>query len=251
MQKINEKLSIEIWKEIAYSVQKLNFSNGGEEEFNTNIGKLKKFLLNLNLCLLEGKRNPKSEEEMGLSSLLQSIYDTTAEFPKTNFYEQVYILKDLGIEEIEYCPILFYKEIRDLKKIYQDNKNRTVIDKAYTDGIFSLKSESVVGKNTSGYYYDISNLQNANFILNILLEKTDSKTVLQSASASLKNFNGRFPSKKEIMKDTFPEIIVPSQTISFGEEIQNLKEQFEFFHIEELSCIKKLKKNKQGWYFEK
>lgn len=251
MQKINDKLPIETWKEIAYHVQRLKFSDGREEEFKNNLKMLKELLTTLNLEIIEGSRIPKVEKEIGLSSFLQSIYDSQMlTFCKSGFYEKIYTLAELGVSEIKYCPICFPSNIQG-KKVYYDKQNKTIIQKFYTDGSFVFQSEAQVRKNDSGTTYKIRDLSNASFLLKVSLEKKDinnnERIKLKSASAYLKGFREDFPSKKEFLSAEFPELQINEQTIAWGEN-PIMKENFDFFDIKELK--KRLVLDyANGWFY--
>lgn len=251
MEHLTNKLPIETWKKIAYMVQKLEFSNYGDEEFEKNLKILKSLLENAKLYFRKGSRYPQYKQEVGLATLLQEIYrmnNLKERANKSLFYEQIYTLSDLGIQEIDYCPVNFYTQILDMKKVYYYKQGKTVYDKAFTDGIFVLETIPIVSKNKRTTYYNMENLRNANFILNILLEKQQSSVgkseiILQEASASLKNFKGQFPCKEEILKDDFPKVMIPQQLTIFDGKITKLKEIYIPSSSSELSCARRLVKS--------
>ena len=76
------------------------------------------------------------------------------------------------------------------------------INKAFTDGNFEFCR---CGKKIENI--KIGNLTNANYILkyDMRRDKND-KLVIVRGVATLKNFNGIFPTTKEVKKESFPEI---------------------------------------------
>lgn len=262
MYEITDEMPIEIWKEIAYKVQRLKISDCSDQEFRKNLESLRKLLLDLGIDSYDLSRKPEKEEEVGLAAFLQSIYDNANVGPhyiKAGFYEQIWQLYDLGIETIEFCPVDFYDSIEDLKLIKYSN-SRERLDKAFTDGSFSISSsDSIITRTRTEDIYNIYDLEEANYILNVVLDKkyldkkhlTDEVIKIKEANASLRNFNGIYPSKKEVMKFSFPEMKVPDQFISFGEQLVDLKQTFNTFDRSELSCIKRLTRTKDGQRYYK
>lgn len=248
MPKINDKLSIEIWKEIANYVQMLDFTKGGDDEFRENLRTLKTLLENINIDLTEGSRHPKKIEEVGLATFLQSIHFmgvTKHMYNKLYFYEQIDTLANLGVKEIEFRPIDFYDSIIGLKQIYYKRDDKTDYEKAYTDGTFELQTTTRIRKNDVGFIYNIVNLRDANFIIKVLLHKKhhpkETEPIqVKHISASLKNFKSSYPSQSHIMLDCFPNLIIPKQTIRFGEEVHDLQEDFESIPISDPNLAKKL-----------
>ncbi len=254
MNELTDKLSIEIWQKIAKLVQGLEFSNCGCEEYKKNLNTLKYLLENSGINSRTGSRYPHHKKEVGVSTLLQAIYDLKERKNKSLFYEQIYTLKELGIQEVEYCPCEFYKQILEMKKEYYRNGGKIICDKAYTDGTFELETTTTISRKKRIFNYDITNLQNANFILNLLIEKfqngKDEKTVLKKASAALKNFKGKYPCKEEIISDSFPSIKIPQQVTTFDGTFGKVKEIYAPFESSNLSCSRRLIKNKDGnWYY--
>lgn len=244
--KLYEQIPIDTWKEIAYKVQRLNISDCSDEEFEKNLKQLEKLLTNSDICLETSSRQPKEEKEIGLASLLQSIYDSEADthYKKANFYEKIYELSDLEIQSMEFRPVEFYKNVFDINTITSYGE-KVKVRKAFTDGIFDLLHlGDCYGVGT------IINLINANYILNISLEKDEQHNIIMTQTkASLKNFNGNFPNKKEFMKMRQPKILVPTQVQEWNESPKGVKEQFDKFNEEDLSCRKMLTRTKDYQYY--
>ena len=93
------KYPIKVWQEIAYYVQKLNISDCSEDEFKSNVELLKKLLQNTQVRLNEGKRIASSFWEVGLATLLQSIYEIDAVNKKEEFYEKIEDMQDVGVKK--------------------------------------------------------------------------------------------------------------------------------------------------------
>lgn len=261
--KLYEQIPIDTWKEIAYNVQRLNISDCSDEEFEKNLKQLEKLLRNSNICLENSSREPKEEQEIGLASLLQSIYDIGVEShcKKATFYEKIYELSDLGIQSMEFRPVEFPEGIYDIKSVYTKRKigNGIYIDKEpiqvskfYTDGQFDLIN-SHYNRNVTNYevkLFDIQNIADANYLLIITLDQDyQNNIVMRQKEASLKNFNGKFPDREEVMAMRHPKILVPTQVQEWGEQLEQLKEIFKEFDEEDLSCRKMLTRTKNYQYY--
>lgn len=251
MQSLSEKLPIEVWQQISECIKSLDFNDNNKEEFYDNLQELKIKLATLNL--IEGSRTPTTNEEVGISTLLQSIYNTgfdNSSYKKMSFCRNIYTLANLGVKEIEFRPIDFYDSILGLKQIYYKKDDKTVYEKAYTDGTFELQAMTRIRKNDGGYIYNIVNLRDANFIIKVLLHKKyhpkETEPIqVKHISASLKNFRGRYPSRNNIMLDCFPNLIIPKQSIGFGEEVHDFQEDFESLPISDSNLAKRLVRDKK------
>lgn len=139
MRKISESMEIVAWKAIAHRVQQLDFVDGSEQEFQENLIKLNKMLQEIEIESVIGERNPKSMEEIGICSLLQSIQDINVpnNYKKATFYEKIYQLVDLGVQEIKFCSKNSYGGLPDLVKM--NLKEDIILQKCYTDGTFQLR----------------------------------------------------------------------------------------------------------------
>lgn len=250
MYKLSEQMPINIWEEIAFKVQALDMSDGSPEEFKRNLELLKKSLVNLDICLDELKREPQYENEIGLAALLNTIYtsDASNTQKKSRFYEQIFTLAEIGINSIEFMPDefygnIFYDSIQDLKKI--SSGDSIIIDKFFTDGEFVLERET----SRSTKYYDVYNLRKANYILNIVLSKNKSQITVEQAAATLKNFNGLYPTKNEIMNMNFAKINIPEQEIAIDEVASGLTQVYDKFDLDSSSFIKRLILDTNGQYY--
>lgn len=251
MRKISESMEIATWKAIAYRVQQLNFADGTEQEFQENLAILNKILQELGIEGNIGKRTPNSADEIGTASLLQSVQDMNVpnNYKKATFYEKIYQLSDLGVQEIEFCPVEFYESYHSVKKVYAKNQNKATITKCYTDGEFQITEEKINRAYEFGNYYTIRNLCNANYILvTELYSKSMMNVWINYSQAALKNFNGIFPSKQEIMRFEFPELAVAKQSLAWGES-PRVKEKYESFDIEQASYQKCLRRDENNQYY--
>ncbi len=242
MKKIYETVEIRTWKKIAYMVQKLKFLDGTEEEFQENLVALNVMLQKLGFEDNIGKREPETANEIGTSTLLHLIQDINVpnHYKNIRFYEKILQLSDLGVELIDFCPVADFSRLPDLVK--KNLKKSIILQKCYTDGMFQLQ-ETTIG-NT--YVYNLHNLRNANYVLITTLKqsltaKKRYSITQKESQVILKNFNGVFPSKKEIMKPEFPELVTSKQSIKWGEPPKT-KEKFETFNSEVPSYQKQLKK---------
>lgn len=249
MKKIYESMKIETWKTIAYRVQKLNFLDGTEQEFQENLAKLSIILQELGIEENIGKRNPQSTSEIGTSSLLQSIQDIHVpnNYKKSTFYEKIYQLADLGVQDIEFRPVNSYRGLPDLVK--KSSKENIILEKCYTDGTFQLLYAPI----TDMYAYSLYELCNANYVLlttlfQSLTTEERYSTKQKESKVILKTFDGIFPSREEIMKFEFPELVVPKQSLIWG-ELPRVKEKFETFDKEKASYQKRFKKDNNGQYY--
>jgi len=250
MKKITEELSIDTWKYIAYAVQRLNITGNSETEYLENLKKLKKLLSDIDIDLSAG--NPESK--VGISTLLQSIYkmDVHSRYKKARFYEKIYQLSDLGVETIQFQPIDFVDSIFCLYKTV-DRQGCHIIKKAYTDGKFSLCQK----QGTSGKYFNIHNIEDANYLLcfsvanNEYIKKQSSESNIVESTAILKNFNGSYPSIEEVKSMSFPKLIVPEQTQEWGNASLELEENFNKFDETKASYQKRLTRTEHNQFYYK
>lgn len=257
MKKISDLISIEIWKEIANIVQRLNITSRTSIEFSKNLEELNQLLSNLGIYLEMGEPIPKQPSEIGISSLLEAIYssDFPMEYKKAGFYEKIYQLFSLGVQNVQFLPVNFPTEISDLKVEYlKENGVQTpsFISKCYTDGYFMQKKPS----DCTAEYYSIYNLHNANYIINIKsnvlsVDKADSKSYVISrcSDAIVKNFNGSFPCREELVKLEFPKFKEPEKYAKW--KGTNLPISYEFEELTKDTAVYQghlTMKNKQYYY---
>ncbi len=252
MKKMNEFLGIETWKTIAKRVQKLQISDCSEQEFSKNLKELQGLLSDLDICIEALSRDPQHQNEVGLASLLQAIYNSNRResLKKDSFYEKIYQLSNLGIQNIRFLPVEEYYRMKDI--VVRDFKgihNGENLYKVYTDGTFSLEEslETVRFKKGMEQYrkYHIKDLKNANYIISVEVLKRLSceKTKLAMASATLKTLDGVFPSQEELMRFSFPELTISKQIIHWGDSIQ-MKEKFDGFDTQNENYQKQLQKDR-------
>lgn len=256
MKKIYESIEIETWQEIAQRVQRLDISTceNYDSEFTKNLKKLKQLLSDLDICLDDLSREPKKEEEIGLASLLQAIYNSKEDiyYKKAHFYEQIYQLSELGVKNLVFCPTAFSERDHSARKLYNMCNNTIMIEKCYTDGKFKITPEKVSGKDLYGCYYKFSDLEEENYMLWVkLLENTRNRnSQIMSLEAILKNFNGLLPTKEEITKLEFPKVLILEQENTWELSSPTIREIYSHFDTSTLSCQKQLRraKNHQFYY---
>lgn len=250
MKEIGGFLEITTWKAIAYRIQQLNFMEGTEQEFQENLIKLNKMLKEIEIESFIGERNPKLRKEIGISSLLQSVQDINVpgNYKKATFYEKIYQLADLGVQEIKFCCEDSYQKMQDLVRATFEEE--VILQKCYTDGTFQLRETEMENK----YIYNLYNLCNANYVLITTLSQSLTaeerySITCEDLQIKVSSFNGIFPSKKEIMKFEFPELVVAKQSLIWG-ETPRVKEKFETYDSEKgyQKCIKK--DNNNEYYYE-
>ncbi len=205
---------IEIWEKIALGVQKFCISNNSDLEKEKNYEIFTKYLNNKNWCL---------SKEITYQ-LINDIYNLNCDinYQKAFFLEQIYALKDIKVSKIAYEPFNFPKNIINL------SSNKAIYFKsAYTDGIFNIREWEKYGIEK----YSILNLDLSTFVIIKVMFKDENR--LDDVYAYLKNFNGRYPSIKEIRKFKQASLI----------EIEKLLYQQKFEEIDRnsISCKEKMK----------
>ena len=223
MKKLYGKNYINTWMTLAAKVRCLDFSKQTEKEFYTNLKKLVKSLSDTELDLTTGARNISQKEEIGLSILLHTIYqmDSIDNSSKgITFYNKMRELLNLGIKTIEFLPVEFPVEVA-LEQITKDEQIQS-LNKAFTDGEFEFYR---YGKNSENL--KIGNLKNANYILKYHMRRDkNDKLIVVKGNAILKNFNGSFPTIKEVKKEKFPEIDEAPVRYFFEKEARLSKQIF-------------------------
>lgn len=247
MKRLYEQISIETWKKIAARVQNLNISTGSSAEFKFNLKALQKLLSDLDLYLEIGSNKPEYKGQIGLASLLNSVYNTSITLQNSirEFCEYIYILDDLGVESIEYKPINFPNKI-NTKLEYEDDylHLQKVINKCYTDGKFKLSRPDIISYRDY-YRYLITDIKDASYLLTTKISHQrpyayKEPQVLES-SVVIKNFNGNLPDKKELLNTEFPKLKIHSRKISWDESPE-YSQIFKEYNPEELENVKRLKK---------
>lgn len=256
MYKIYESVPIEIWQKIAEQVQLLDINNGNKEEFSDNLLKLQRLLIKSGIDIEVLSRYPRKENGIGLASLLQTIYDIDVieHYKKANFYEIICMLYDLQIKSIKFRPIDSYESIYKQEELVQyHDKNIYFTNKIYTDGSFTIKSDS---KSNIKIDY-ITNLRKANYVLNVKLIKTNlyNHEIIKKIDSEIviKKFNFYLPSKDEINKMRVPKR--KQQDEFYSSYCNNHYTQsrllFETFNILDISCRESLTHSEDFQYYYK
>ena len=259
MTKLYQQIPIETWKRIAYKVQRLKISDCSDEEFQANLKLLQKLLLDddkINISLQEGKREPKTFEEIGLASLLHSIYGGRRwvyRNIKSDFYEYIYALNDLGLNAMKYRPIGFDRLADDILKISIGDPKRHNRKKLYTNGTFELKY-------FHGYFgkvVKLDKLKNATFLIHLTLDsiknnRACSHVISKDFKLSDNKFpcDSIFPTKEELDSVEFPKLMTEKQIVQFGENPE-YSQVYDRLNLEKLSCSKRLTKTPNGVYYYK
>ncbi len=260
MKKIYEKTEIEIWKKLADEVQNLNISDGSDEEFNYNLKLLENIFANLDICVEESIREPQHKNQIGAASLLHAIYSSkqTNHQKKANFYEKVHQLSDIDVQYVSFMPINEYYNMEKFKVRTDSKESAQALHMYYTDGLFSLQTGDemcrITPKGEWIYYknYLLENLKDHNYLLEVALEVEREKIEYQApqmmAIATLKTFDGEFPSKKQISTLSLPKLTVANQSVNWDEPIL-MKQQLEYFDVSCASYQKRLKIDDHNQYY--
>lgn len=190
-------LSIEIWKIISASVQKFTISDGSEAEIEHNINILKKALEKSDINFLEaGLKTGEHFWNVGLETLICYIYGISSPNIKDHFSSQIENLIDIGVDTIAFDPSVHH--LGTIERIETNKADKiqpySIIDKVYTDGTFIIR-------NHGGYYhlFDIEKLMGDNYYIWVELLNEDNNTKLVNAKATLRNFEGVYPTKNELI----------------------------------------------------
>lgn len=250
MKKLIDTLSIEDWKKIVYCIQRLELSSfPSSEGFNQNLAILKKLLSQLDISLYEGEKEPKTKDEVGLASLLTSIYKTDVRmlYKVAYVYEQIYTLYDIGVDNIIYNPFNEDQKVSNyVRNCERDNKQK--IRKIITDGTFSFKLHSEL---VEPFSYILNNDENFIIIEEGNLKNYSSDLILADVTAVLRTFNGQYPSKSEINHFDFPKISIPQQEYLIGSVICGCTQNYDKFDTQDLSCINRCTRTSSGKVYYK
>lgn len=226
-----DEIAIETWLFIADCVQKLNFTDGNDKEFYENLKMLKKYLVGTEVSLEEEDRYATFFMNVGLSTLLQSIYDIkTKNNKKEHFAEQIYALDDLGIRKIDFIGNTSQNitSIEDISESHDyPEKDILFLHKALTDGSFYIEN---IGRYS--HIYRMTNLEDINYILYLVLSIKKGRDLilrfLIDSKATLMNFDGILPNKKSIMEMHQPHIRDNSDIYEWKVTNENrVKQQYE------------------------
>lgn len=252
MKRLNERISIDTWKTIADRVQRLNIYDFSDREFNENLIMLRSMLSDLEISLEFLSKYPKNNNEIGLASLLHSIYSGNVfdDYKKANFYEKIYQLDELGIPSIEFKPVNFPIFSGGISLLKDDRGTTVGARKCFTDGEFNVwYADEPLNR-----WYDIVNLKDANYLLNALVElDTSSGKVIvnpDDSYAVLKNFNGVFPNKETLEWLNYPGLCVYPKYLDNGMRQLILKQIFLPFDNEKGSYHKKLVRMRNNYHYE-
>jgi len=255
MKKLYSEISIEIWKRIAYKIQRLKISEFSDDEFKNNVKQLQKLLIDDNdimISLAAKKRVPQNSDEIGLASLLHSIYKASfsKHLAKSDFYEYIYALDDIGVKKMSFNPTGIINAI-SLKKSYSDSDEVYYVKKAYTDGKFKLNEFSINGDE----YYDLTNLKDASYLIDVQIHRSIDKGKIDvvNSTANVMAFDFvhlPLPSKLELFNMDFPELSIEQTKLKWGESPM-YKQEFEEIDMDNLSCSKRLTKTPKGVYYYK
>lgn len=224
---LSDGLSVEIWKIISESVQKFTISDGSLEELTHNKNILKKALEKANITFLKdgnGFNKGKFFLNLGLETLIYYIYAISNPNIKDYFSSRIESLIDIGVDTIAFNPTKRRGGTIEGIETNMADKNQpySVIDKVYTDGTFIIR-------NHGGYnhLFDIEKLMGDNYYINVELLNEDQETKLVKANATLRNFDGVYPTKKEILEFRQPMLTyAPINDESLEEYLRN-KESYE------------------------
>ncbi len=220
-------LSVEIWKIISESIQKFTISDGSLEEITHNKNIRKKALEKADITFLKDWDGYKKGEmflDVGLETLIYYIYAISNPNIKDYFSSRIESLIDIGVDTIAFDPtdepsgtiLGIETNMSDKLQPY------SIIDKVYTDGTFIIR-------NHGGYnhLFDIEKLMGSNYHISVELLNEAGETKLIKAKASLRNFDGVYPTKKEIL--AFRQPILTPAPINDGklEEFLREKELYE------------------------
>ncbi len=211
MYNLSDTVSIDVWERIALYVQFLEFSNKSDDEFEKNLLSLENALLENGIKFEIGKRYPIKDDQVGISSILESIYNSysTCSNVKYNFFDQISMLKNLGVINIAFKEKDFFKDKKlvmynhiqdDLFFINKDNVGYSRLNKSYTDATFNLERDIL--------YYYMSNVCNLNYLLDIDLSFNNNQIDgdIVAFCANLTSFNGTYPDRDLLISRQYPVI---------------------------------------------
>ncbi len=192
-----EGLSVEIWKIISASVQKFTILDGSEAEIENNMTILKNDLEKANINILEeGLERGNHFWDVGLETLICYIYGISSPNVQDHFSSQIENLIDIGVNTIAFDPSDGH--LGTIERIETNKADKiqpySIIDKVYTDGTFIIRDHG-------GYYhlFDIEKLMGDNYYIRVKLLNENNQTKLVKARATLRNFEGVYPTKQEIL----------------------------------------------------
>ncbi|MDE6292105.1 MAG: hypothetical protein K2L98_00325, partial [Bacilli bacterium] len=174
---------------------------------NKNI--LKKALEKADITFLkDGDGYEKGEIflDVGLETLIHYIYAISNPNIKDYFSSRIEKLIDIGVDTIAFDPTDGHSgTILGIETNMADKlQPYSIIDKVYTDGTFIIR-------NHGGYnhLFDIEKLMGSNYHISVELLNEAGETKLIKAKAYLRNFDGVYPTKNEILAFRQP-ILTPA-----------------------------------------
>jgi len=253
VKRLNDKISIDIWKKIADRIQMLNIYDFSDREFMNNLHMLQEMVSDLDISLDYLSRYPNSYDEIGLASLLQAIYDEDVynDYKKANFYEKINQLDDLGVKWISFFPVNFPSKIENISLFTDDVSGKILgINKCFTDGDFKVDYvDSPLDRR-----YDLINLRDANYIFNVLLMVDDQHknqfVKMEDVGVILKNFNGKYPSKESILEVRYPGLCTYYKDMPGDRRQLILKQIYQLYDIRNVSYPKKLMRVPNNYHYE-
>ena len=242
MQNLQESLSIETWKIIAHQIQRISLPSKyyfDGYRVRNELEKLKRKLLSYNIDIIDGySENDGNIEnkEAGLLTLLEDIckITTSLNYEQAAFFERIHKLDQIGIKTISYNPFYFKQSAYNLKgKSHIEGVSGIYIVKNYTDGKFLLSTE----KDLNSEKQTLSNIQDANFILEYGLICDEEQTVVRNAHATIKSFkNCNPPCRSEIEKHSFAKCI-ESPAIDYQESTKLYQQDFKILTADDIRDV--------------
>ena len=204
------RVRIEVYEKIAEYLRHLDMSDLksiDDVKFDENCFELHDMLKDNGIEIAMEKRFADFFLDIGLNTLLQSIYNITSEENRIDvFSKQIANLKNIGIKNIIFdVPYGNTGTVGGIS-IFHDynNPKGVVLEKIYTDGYFNIVNEG-------GYshIFNLINLEKMNYFINTtLISKNGNGNnitgKLMDANITLYSFNGIYPEKEEILKMRFP-----------------------------------------------
>lgn len=197
-------LSIETWKRIADAVQKFEISDGSSKELRFNLEQIGKCLEKISMDHLQtGDNNVDHFWRIGVATLIEQIYAMSAPDKKEYFTKQIETLEKIGVDSIALSTDKGHTgTILGIETSHTWPDKRLLIDKVYTDGTFCIE-------NYGGYshQFNIIDLRGENYHISCELTSEEDGAKLWKAKAYLNNFQGKYPTKEEILQLRQPKIV--------------------------------------------
>lgn len=245
-----DKLSIDVWKEIADLIQLMDIYTFDKEEFARNLIFLREKLMESGKIVNFGRTNPRNCLEVGLLNLLREIYsaDVYDDYKKANFYEKIYQLDELGIPNIIFDPVGFPDSVANISFIRNMDDDIVGIYKCFTDGEFRIDYTD----SPRNRWFDLIDIKEDNYMINVLIEKENDKLIIneQESCAILKNFNGFYPSKETLFELEYPEIELCFKYLDNEKKQEYFRQKFYQVNREDGNYPKKLVRMRDNYHYE-